>query len=107
MPSLFNFLVAARIASLYVNYASIFYFSSRIEHAPLMLAAERDIFAFDFDYRHLQSTTQLCAFYTLAKPMVDKSISDANKLGTRFRHIHDYFRPPIPEELYDVILMRT
>jgi hypothetical protein len=78
------------------------------DSAPLMLADDRDILAFPFAHRHLQSTAQLTAlFFTWATPMVDKSISDANELGACFRRIDSYYRPLIPNALFDVILIST
>jgi hypothetical protein len=70
-----------------------------------MLVPDRNIFVFPFEHRHLQPTTSLSAFFNWANPLVAKSISDANELGPHFRHIDSYFRPLIPTELFDIILL--
>jgi hypothetical protein len=75
------------------------------ECAPHMISQDRDIFSLPFDDRRLQSTSTLRAFYTFAKPIVEKSIKEAQDFGTAFRRI-DYFgpAPPIPPEIFDIIL---
>jgi hypothetical protein len=75
------------------------------DSAPLMLSADRYIFAFPFEHRHLQSTSALGAFFTWANPLAAKSISDANELGSHLRHTDSYFRPLVPADLFDVILL--
>jgi hypothetical protein len=75
--------------------------------APLMLASDRDILSVSFDYRYSQTTASLHTFYAWAKPIVDKSTHDANDFGSHFRRIDSYFRPSIPPELFDVILITT
>jgi hypothetical protein len=70
-----------------------------------MLAGNSDILAFPFDRRQAQSMATLRAFYKWAKPLVHTSIHDANELGSRFRRIDSYFRPTVPPELFDVILI--
>jgi hypothetical protein len=75
------------------------------DSAPLMMAEDRDILAFPFEHRSLQTTHTLGAFFTWAHPLVAQSISDANELGARFRHIDSYFQPLIPTELFDIILL--
>jgi hypothetical protein len=75
------------------------------DSAPLMLAGDRDILAFPFYRRQAQSTATLRDFYKWAKPFVNKSIHDANELGSRFRRLDSYFRPTVPPELFDVILI--
>jgi hypothetical protein len=76
--------------------------------APHMLTQDRDIFSLPFEARRLQSTRTLCAFYTFAKPIVEKSIKEAQDFGTTFRRIDDYFGParppPIPPEIIEIIL---
>jgi hypothetical protein len=46
-----------------------------------MMAHDRDVLAFPFECRHLQSTATLKSFYQHAKPIVEQSIEDASKLG--------------------------
>jgi hypothetical protein len=72
--------------------------------APLMLAGDRDILSFPFAHSQAQTTRSLRDVFTWAKPLVDNSIHVANDLGSRFRRIDSYFRPTIPQELFDVIL---
>jgi hypothetical protein len=72
--------------------------------APLMLAGDRDILSLAFAHHQEQTTRSLRAFFTWAKPLVDNIIHVANDLGSRFRRIDSYFRPTIPQELFDVIL---
>jgi hypothetical protein len=73
-----------------------------------MLAQDREIFSLPFDARRVQSTRTLRAFYTFAKPIVEKSIKYAQDFGTVFRRIDDYFGPappsPILPEIFDIIL---
>jgi hypothetical protein len=71
---------------------------------PHMMAHDRDIFAYPMDSRHLQSTPTLQAFYQHAKPIAEKSIADALKIGWNFRPIDVYFRPLIPQAIFDIIL---
>jgi hypothetical protein len=71
---------------------------------PYMMAHDRDILAFPFECRYLQSTATLKSFYQHAKPLVEKSIKDASNLGDQFRYIDHYFRPLIPLTLFDMIL---
>jgi hypothetical protein len=55
------------------------------ECAPRMLVQEdRDIFSLPFEDRRLQSTSTLRAFYTFAKPIVEKSIKEAQDFGATF-----------------------
>jgi hypothetical protein len=75
------------------------------DSTPLMMAEDRDILAFPFEHPHLQSTPALGTLFTWANSLVAKSISDANELGSHFRHIDNYFRPLIPPELFDIILL--
>ena len=74
---------------------------------PLMLSADRDILSYPYAARSEQTTSALQAFYKWAKPLVDKSVRDAVEMGQSFRRIDSYFRPRIPQELFDVILMPT
>jgi hypothetical protein len=73
---------------------------------PFMMAHDRDVFAVSMEFRRLQSTAALVAFYQHAKPIPEQSMEDAPKLGRNFRHINDYFRPVIPAALFDIILGR-
>ena len=72
--------------------------------APLVLAADRDIFSYPFERRQDQSTAALQAYYNWAKPMVDKSILEATELGSHFCRIDSYFPPCLPPEVRDMIL---
>jgi hypothetical protein len=76
--------------------------------APHMLAHDRDIFALPFETRQLQSTRTLRTFYTFAKPIVEKSIREAQDFGMTFRRIDEYFSPApppaIPLEIFEIIL---
>jgi vacuolar-type H+-ATPase catalytic subunit A/Vma1 len=71
----------------------------------VLLVGDRDILAFPFDRRQTQSTATLHDFYKWVKPLVNKSIHDANELGSRFRRLDSYFRTPVPPELFDLILI--
>jgi hypothetical protein len=78
------------------------------DSAPHMLAHDCDIFSIPFDNRRLQSTRTLRTYYTFAKPIVEKSIKEAQDFGTTFRRINDYFHPApppdIPIEIFEIIL---
>jgi hypothetical protein len=76
------------------------------EAAPHMMVHDRDLFTFPLDFRALQSTATLKAFYSHAKPIVETSIKDALNFGPAFRRINDHFRPIIPAYLFDIILGR-
>jgi hypothetical protein len=56
---------------------------------PHMMTHNRDVFAFPMEFRCLQSTAALTAFYHHAKTIAEKIIEDALKLGRNVRHIHD------------------
>ena len=60
---------------------------------PLMLAADRDIMSIPYSARLEQPTSTLQTFYKWAKPLVDKSVQDANELGRSFQRIDHYFCP--------------
>jgi hypothetical protein len=75
------------------------------ESAPFMLASDRDIFEIPIKQRQLQSKSTLRVFYTWAQPGVVKvSIAKALEMGEHFRTIDQYFRPPIPHAIFDIIL---
>jgi hypothetical protein len=78
------------------------------DSAPHMLAHDKDILSIPFETRKLQSTHTLRAYYTFAKPIVEKSIREAHDFGMTFRRINDYFRPDqppeIPLEIFEIIL---
>jgi hypothetical protein len=74
------------------------------ESAPYMLAADRDIFEIPLEARQNQAKSTLQAFYSWAKSVVALSMAKAREMGTHFRSIDQYFRPRIPQELFDVIL---
>jgi hypothetical protein len=76
---------------------------------PEMMQHDRNLLAYPMEGQRLQSTTTLNTFYRHAKPIVEKSIEDAQKLGQNFRRMNDHFQPIrqlIPEALFDVILGR-
>jgi hypothetical protein len=75
--------------------------------APHMMLHDRDVFAYTFEVRHLQSTSALNAFYQHAKPIVETSLKDALRLGSRFRPLDHYFPPVLhnmPQNIFDIIL---
>ena len=74
---------------------------------PLMLAADRDILSIPYTRRLDQPTPTLRSFYKWAKPMVERSVQEADELGRSFRRIDSYFGPRVPPELWDVILIPT
>jgi hypothetical protein len=75
--------------------------------APHMMLHDRNVFAYPFEVRHLQSTSALNAFYQHAKPIVETSLKDALRLGPRFLPLDHYFPPvqnTIPQNIFDIIL---
>jgi hypothetical protein len=89
-PSL-NLLLQTQVTELY-------------ESAPYMLVADRDIFEIPLEARQGQTQSTLQAFYSWAKPVVVLSMAKAREMGTHFRSIDQYFKPRIPQELFNVIL---
>jgi hypothetical protein len=76
---------------------------------PHMMRHNRDLLSYPMDFRRLQSTATLNTFYRHAKPIVEQSLADAQKLRQNFLRINDHFQPLrrlIPEALFDVILGR-
>jgi hypothetical protein len=55
--------------------------------SPHMMRHDRDLLAFPMECRRLQSTATLNTFYRQAKPIVEQSLEDAQKLGRNFRRI--------------------
>jgi hypothetical protein len=76
------------------------------EAAPHMMVHDRYLFTFPLDFRALQSTATLKAFYRHAKPIVETSIKNALNFGPAFRHINDHFPPVIPAYLFNILLGR-
>jgi hypothetical protein len=68
-----------------------------------MLTSDRDIFEIPLEDRRNQTKATLQAFYNLAKPIVDLSLSKAADLGTSFRHIDEYFPKWIPPDICEII----
>jgi hypothetical protein len=73
------------------------------EAVPQMMSHDRDIFAFPFESRKLQSTSTLLAFYQHAKPIVAQSLKNAATLGAQFRTIDQHFRPLIPLAILNLL----
>jgi hypothetical protein len=69
-----------------------------------MLAADRDILEITLEARHDQTKSTLQAFYSWAKPVVALITTKAHEMGTHSQSIDQYFRPRIPQELFNVIL---
>jgi hypothetical protein len=69
--------------------------------ATHMLAQDREIFYTPFEDGQQQTTRTLQSFCTFAKPIVEKSIKEANDFGTTLCRIDDYSIPP---EMFDIIL---
>jgi hypothetical protein len=77
------------------------------EAAPFMMLHARDVFAYPLEARQLQSTSVLHAFYQHAKPIVETTIKDSLRLGSRLRPLDHYFLPvlhTIPQHIFDIVL---
>jgi hypothetical protein len=64
---------------------------------PHMMWNDRDLFAFHREWLpmcSLQSTATLPSFYHHAKPIVEQSIKDAQKLGKNFHRIDNHTSSP-------------
>ena len=79
--------------------------ASLYEQASLMLQSDRSIFNYPLEDRSKNSTASLRNSLQFAKPIIARSIADANSLGTNFVPINGYFglRYPCPPELFNVI----
>jgi hypothetical protein len=82
----------------------LYYVTELYESAPFMLASDRDIFEIPIKQRQLQSKSTLRAFYIWAQPVVNVIIAKALEMGDHFRTIDQYFCPPIPPAIFDIIL---
>jgi hypothetical protein len=72
-----------------------------------MMLHDRDLFTYPLAARQFQSTSALQAFYQHAKPIVETSLKDSIRLGSRFRPLGHYFPPvllPISQHIFDIIL---
>jgi hypothetical protein len=61
----------------------------------------KDVFALTMEFRQLQSTATLTAFYQHAKPIVEQSIKDALHLGLGPGVTYNYY------PRYHIIIMRV
>jgi hypothetical protein len=74
------------------------------DQAECMLAADRSLFVHPYSYWLEKPTTELKTFLKRMRATVKASVAQAADMGPHFRPIDSYFPPPIPPELFDVIL---